>query len=76
LQLISLKTFSLREDVAIAPERDSNNNAVQQELPGVLANEIVNKRPQIINALIQTHFNRLRSKYTVVEIEIEDASIS
>jgi hypothetical protein len=64
----------LREDVeAIAPERDSNNNAVQQELPGVLPNEIVNKRPQIINALIQTHFNRLRSKYTVVEIaEIED----
>ena len=59
----------MREDVeAIAPERDSNNNAVQKKLPGVLPNEIVNKRPQIINALIQTHFNRLRSEYTVAEI--------
>jgi hypothetical protein len=63
------KILKLCEDVeAISPERDSDNNAVQQELPGVLPNEIVNKRPQIINALIQTHYNRLRTKYTAVEI--------
>jgi hypothetical protein len=45
--------LKLCEDVeAIAPERDSNNNAAQ-DLPGVLPNEIVKQRPRAVHALIQ-----------------------
>jgi hypothetical protein len=53
---------------AIAPERDSNNNAVQQELNGVLPHEIITQLPRTINALIRKHRNRLLTKYTPANI--------
>jgi hypothetical protein len=57
----------------ISPERDSENNAVEEELPGVLPQEIVEQLPRTVNALIRKHRSRLLTTHTQEEIgRIED----
>jgi hypothetical protein len=47
---------------------DSENHAVEEELPGVLPQEIVEQLPRTVNALIQKHRSRLLTTHTQEEI--------
>jgi hypothetical protein len=61
----------------IQAERDSENNAVLQELPFVLPHELVVQEPRAINALIQKHRIRFVTKYSLADIAtLEDDFIT
>jgi hypothetical protein len=61
------------EAEGISSEPDSENNAVEEELPSVLPQEIVEQLPRTVNALIRKHRSRLLTTPTQEEIgHIED----
>jgi hypothetical protein len=60
---------------AIAPEeRNSNNNAAPQELPGVLSNEIITQQPRTLNSTAIGFLPSTRNRQGVHCVTLTDSA--